>query len=148
MVQKCSSAKHISNFTIFLRISYFFFTLVSYMLSSSWNLYIFIRPPHIDMVTYKKTTQQFFFRHNFILFSENLFLLFLVSFLLHIVIPKNWSCCGINSCISARILFSSCESFVMLHNSSWLKSGVICLHNSIWLITLPRFDGPARLSES
>lgn len=40
----------------------------------------------------------------------------------------------------------SCESFVMLHNSSWLKSGVICLHNRIWLITFPKFDGPARLS--
>ena len=34
----------------------------------------------------------------------------------------------------------------MLHSSSWLKSGVICLQSSIWLITLPRLDGPARFS--
>lgn len=50
------------------------------------------------------------------------------------------------SCISDITFAISCESFVMLHNSSWLKSGVICLHSNIWLITFPRFDGPARLS--
>lgn len=60
--------------------------------------------------------------------------------------PKYASCCGIYSCISDNSMAISCESFVMLHNSSSLKSGVICLHSNIWLITLPRFDGPARFS--
>lgn len=53
---------------------------------------------------------------------------------------------GVYSCISDSSLAISCESFVILHNSSALKSGVICLHNRIWLITFPKFDGPARLS--
>lgn len=61
-------------------------------------------------------------------------------------LPRYVSCCGMNSCISDSSNAISCESFVMLHNSSWLKSGVICLHNSIWLITLPKLEGPARFS--
>lgn len=63
-------------------------------------------------------------------------------------LPKYVSWFGIYSCISANSFAMSCESLVMLHNSSWLKSGVICLHNKIWLITFPKFDGPARLSEN
>lgn len=61
-------------------------------------------------------------------------------------LPNKTSCCGMNSCISDNILVISCESFVMLHNSSWLKSGVNCLHKRIWLITLPKLEGPALFS--
>lgn len=32
----------------------------------------------------------------------------------------------------------------MLHSSSCWKSGLICLHSNIWLITLPRFEGAPR----
>lgn len=63
------------------------------------------------------------------------------------ILPKYVSWFGMYSCISDSNLAISCESLVMLHNSSALKSGVICLHNRIWLITFPKFDGPARLSE-
>lgn len=51
------------------------------------------------------------------------------------------------SCISFNSFEISCESFEILHNSSWLKSGVICLHKRIWLMTFPKFEGPALLSE-
>lgn len=61
-------------------------------------------------------------------------------------IPNAVSWRGMNSCISLKSCAMSCESLVMLHNSSWLKSGVICLHKSIWLITFPKLDGPARFS--
>lgn len=64
------------------------------------------------------------------------------------ILPKYVSWFGIYSCISDNNFAISWESLVMLHNSSWLKSGVICLHNSIWLITFPKLDGPARLSEN
>lgn len=56
------------------------------------------------------------------------------------------SCCGRNSCISWMSLARSWLSLAMLQISSWLKSGWICLHKSIWLMTLPIFDGPARFS--
>lgn len=56
------------------------------------------------------------------------------------------SCCGRNSCISWMSLARSWLSLAMLQISSWLKSGWICLHKSIWLMTLPMFDGPARFS--
>ena len=60
--------------------------------------------------------------------------------------PKLLSCLGRISCSSANNLAISCESLVILQSSSAWKSGFICLHRSIWLITFPN-DGPARFSE-
>lgn len=64
----------------------------------------------------------------------------------HTHVPAAVSCWGRNSCMSWMSLARSWLSLAMLQISSWLKSGWICLHNSIWLMTLPMFDGPARFS--
>jgi len=47
-------------------------------------------------------------------------------------------------CSSSRSSFNSWASLLMLQSSSCWKSGLICLHNNIWLITLPKLEGAVR----
>lgn len=57
------------------------------------------------------------------------------------------SCCwGMYSCMSASRPLISSESLFMLASSSRLKSGVIVLHSSSWLMRLPMLDGPGLFS--
>lgn len=77
-------------------------------------------------------------------YNANVYVLLCVTY--RIYIPAAVSCWGRNSCMSWMSLARSWLSLAMLQISSWLKSGWICLHKSIWLMTLPMFDGPARFS--